>query len=73
MPGARFSCPISAGWRFDPTNALVESASLIRVATTRTWQESDPMNGSIFGNASCDLKVAVDVDLIGDDGMTNAA
>jgi len=62
------------GWmEFDPTNALVESASLIRVATTRTWQESDPMNGSIYGDASCDLKVAVDVDLIQDDGLNMAA
>jgi transglutaminase-like putative cysteine protease len=53
------------GWtEFDPTNALVESASLIRVATTRTWQEADPMNGMIYGNAGCDLHVAVDVDLV---------
>jgi transglutaminase-like putative cysteine protease len=53
------------GWtEFDPTNALVESASLIRVATTRTWQESDPMNGSVYGDAVAELTVAVDVDLI---------
>jgi transglutaminase-like putative cysteine protease len=53
------------GWtEFDPTNALVESSSLIRVATTRTWQESDPMNGTVIGDAACDLKVAVDVDLV---------
>jgi transglutaminase-like putative cysteine protease len=62
------------GWmEFDPTNALVESASLIRVATTRTWQESDPMNGSVYGDATCDLKVSVDVDLIRDDGLNMAA
>jgi len=53
------------GWmEFDPTNALVESSSLIRVATARTWQECDPMSGTVFGNASCELMVAVDVDLI---------
>jgi len=53
------------GWtEFDPTNALMESSSLIRVATTRTWQESDPMNGSILGDISGRLTVAVDVDLI---------
>ena len=53
------------GWmEFDPTNALVESSALIRVAATRTFQEADPMNGSIFGEARCDLKVAVDVDLV---------
>jgi transglutaminase-like putative cysteine protease len=53
------------GWtEFDPTNDLVESSSLIRVATTRTWQESDPMNGSIVGETAGELSVAVDVDLI---------
>ena len=63
------------GWtEFDPTNDLVESPSLIRVATTRTWQESDPMNGPVFGNAICDLKVAVDVDLVpGEDGAATSA
>ena len=53
------------GWtEFDPTNALVESSSLIRVATTRTWQEADPINGPVYGDATCSLSVAVDVDLI---------
>jgi hypothetical protein len=62
------------GWmEFDPTNALVESAALIRVATTRTWKESDPMNGSIFGAARCHLHVAVDVDLIDETGAVMAA
>lgn len=55
------------GWtEFDPTNALVESSSLIRVATTRTWQEADPMSGVVYGNAACTLNVAVDVDLVDD-------
>jgi transglutaminase-like putative cysteine protease len=53
------------GWtEFDPTNDLVESSSLIRVATTRTWQESDPMSGVVVGDARAELKVAVDVDLV---------
>ncbi len=52
------------GWtEFDPTNGLVESSSLIRVATTRTWREADPMSGAIYGDACCDLTVSVDVDL----------
>ena len=52
------------GWtEFDPTNGLVESASLIRVAATRTWREADPMNGPVYGDAACNLTVAVDVDL----------
>ena len=55
------------GWtEFDPTNALVESASLIRVATTRTWQEADPMNGTVAGETPGRLSVAVDVDLLDD-------
>jgi hypothetical protein len=58
---------------FDPTNALVESASLIRVATTRTWREADPMNGSILGSAACNLSVAVDVDLLEDSTLELAA
>ena len=65
------------GWtEFDPTNALVESSSLIRVATTRTWQESDPMNGPVFGDCQGELTVAVDVDLVeggGGDGAAMAA
>jgi transglutaminase-like putative cysteine protease len=53
------------GWtEFDPTNGLVESSSLIRVATTRTWREADPMSGVILGDAACDLTVSVDVDLV---------
>jgi transglutaminase-like putative cysteine protease len=64
----------SLGWmEFDPTNALVESADLIRVATTRTWQEADPMSGSIAGDATCNLKVAVDVDRIDETGAVLAA
>ena len=45
------------GWtEFDPTNGLVESSSLIRVATTRTWREADPMSGLVHGEAGCDLE-----------------
>jgi transglutaminase-like putative cysteine protease len=53
------------GWtEFDPTNALVESPSLIRIAAARTPDEAHPMDGVIYGNASSQLHVAVDVDLI---------
>jgi YD repeat-containing protein len=53
------------GWtEFDPTNGLVESASLIRVAATRTWSEASPVSGVIYGHADCTLTVAVDVDLV---------
>ena len=54
-----------AGWmEFDPTNALVESYSLIRVASARTWQEASPMVGSVFGQATSQLHVSVDVELM---------
>ena len=53
------------GWtEFDPTNALVESPSLIRIAAARTPDEAHPMDGAIYGSASSQLHVAVDVDLI---------
>jgi transglutaminase-like putative cysteine protease len=61
------------GWiEFDPTNALVESPHLIRVATTRTWQEADPMNGPVFGPRG-ELFVAVDVDLLADANRCDVA
>ena len=53
------------GWtEFDPTNGLVESPSLIRVAAARTPEEAHPMDGAIYGEASSQLSVSVDVDLI---------
>jgi len=53
------------GWiEFDPTNALVESFSLIRIAAARTWAEASPMSGAIVGKSHCEARVSVDVDLI---------
>jgi transglutaminase-like putative cysteine protease len=61
------------GWmEFDPTNALVESPHLIRVATTRTWQEAETMNGAVFSPCIGELAVAVDVDLIDENEPTLA-
>ncbi len=65
------------GWmEFDPTNGLVESSCLIRVATTRTWLEADPMNGSALSVADgapspVTLTVAVDVDLVDEAGAAS--
>ncbi|OYW24532.1 MAG: transglutaminase [Caulobacter sp. 12-67-6] len=62
------------GWiEFDPTNGLAESEHLIRVATTRTPAEASIMNGMVTEQAECNLKVAVDVDLVGPDGLNVAA
>jgi YD repeat-containing protein len=53
------------GWlEFDPTNALVESTSLIRIATTRTWEEASPMSGGPGPEASGALAVTVDVEAV---------
>ncbi len=61
------------GWmEFDPTNGLFESSSLIRVATTRTFQEADPMSGVVFGTSECRLDVSVDVDLVDEAGAATA-
>ncbi len=54
------------GWmEFDPTNGLVESADLIRVATVRTPEEAAPVSGGIIGNpGASNLTVSVSVDLM---------
>lgn len=53
------------GWvEFDPTNGLVESHDLIRIASTRTPQEAVPMGGVILGEAKAEMQVRVDVERI---------
>jgi YD repeat-containing protein len=52
------------GWmEFDPTNGLVESPDLIRVASTR--MPEPPISGSIIGDPrSCEMSVKVEVRMI---------
>ncbi|HTQ35647.1 MAG TPA: transglutaminase family protein [Steroidobacteraceae bacterium] len=53
----------SLGWiEFDPTNALTESADLIRVASTRIPEEAAPMRGTLGKAAASSLYVAVNVE-----------
>jgi transglutaminase-like putative cysteine protease len=60
------------GWiEFDPTNGLVESRDLIRVAATRTPEEASPMKGEIVGKAGSRMTVLVDVTQA--DGLSVAA
>ncbi|MES1199734.1 MAG: transglutaminase family protein [Pseudomonadota bacterium] len=41
-----------SGWiECDPTNGVIESADLVRVAGTRTPQEASPMEGVVLGQA----------------------
>ena len=63
----------SLGWlEFDPTNGLVESSDLIRVATTLTPAEAAPVAGNLIGDPGAStLEVGVYVDLV--DEMTAAA
>jgi len=63
-PGARSSCRIWVGSNSIPPNGPVESQSLIRVAATQTWLKADPMNGPVHGDATCEVKIGVDVDLV---------
>ncbi len=54
------------GWlEFDPTNGLMDSRDLIRVAATRTFDEASPMAGSVIGPAKAEMKVDVVVENIG--------
>ena len=54
------------GWlEFDPTNGLVESPDLIRVAATRTPAQALPVSGAIIGDpGTARLHVSVDVRLV---------
>jgi len=52
------------GWvEFDPTNGLMESPDLIRVAATRTLEEASPMAGSAMGTSKAEMKVEVTVEV----------
>lgn len=58
-----------AGWvEFDPTNGIVGSRDLIRVAVARDPRQAIPLTGSYDGNADdyLDMDVQVNVTTIGD-------
>ena len=53
-----------AGWvEFDPTNGIVGSAGLVRVAATRTPAQAVPLSGSWVGAPSDCLGMTVSVDV----------
>ena len=55
------------GWiEYDPTNGLVESQDLIRVAHTRTPEEASPVSGAVVGDPWGTLIVNVSVELASD-------
>lgn len=52
------------GWiEFDPTNDLVDSPNLIRVAVTRDAHQASPVSGSFVGDAQDFAGLAVEVDV----------
>jgi transglutaminase-like putative cysteine protease len=53
-----------AGWvEFDPTNGIVGSRDLIRVAVARDARQAIPLHGSYFGSASAFEGMSVSVDV----------
>jgi len=51
-----------SGWvEFDPTNGIVGSRDLIRVAVARDARQAIPLHGSYYGNAADDLGMEVSV------------
>jgi transglutaminase-like putative cysteine protease len=51
-----------AGWvEFDPTNGIVGSRDLIRVAVARDPRQAIPLSGSWFGKAEASLGMSVEV------------
>lgn len=51
-----------AGWiEFDPTNSIVAGKNLIRVATTRTPAQAQPVRGTFKANGAACLGMDVTV------------
>ena len=62
------------GWvEFDPTNRIIASRHLLRVATTRTPQQALPLSGTYFGPGATFLGMNVDVDVRRIDPAAEAA
>jgi transglutaminase-like putative cysteine protease len=57
-----------AGWvEFDPTNGIVGSRDLIRVAVARDPAQAVPLSGTYYGNAADDLGMTVQVNVTSED------
>ncbi|ABD08827.1 Transglutaminase-like [Rhodopseudomonas palustris HaA2] len=60
----------SAGWiEFDPTNGIIGSRDLVRVAVARDPIQAVPLHGSYFGGADAFLRMDVSINVVsaGDD------
>jgi transglutaminase-like putative cysteine protease len=60
-----------AGWiEFDPTNGIVGSDRLIRVAVARDPEQAMPIKGSFVGTAGVAINAIVEVSVHGLDAAT---
>ena len=60
----------SAGWiEFDPTNGIIGTRDLIRVAVARDPRQAIPLHGSYLGSpdAFAGMEVSINVVSVGDD------
>jgi transglutaminase-like putative cysteine protease len=58
----------SAGWiEFDPTNGIVGTRDLIRVAVARDPRQAIPLHGTYLGSADAFVGMEVDIDVVAAD------
>src|SRR5205823_11877395 len=63
----------SAGWiEFDPTNGIVGTRDLIRVAVARDPHQAIPLHGTYLGSADAYLGMEVNIDVTSADERTEA-
>ncbi len=63
-----------AGWvEFDPTNLIVAGRDLVRVATTRTPEQAQPVSGAFTGPAGVQSRMSVEVEVTREDRQRPAA
>jgi transglutaminase-like putative cysteine protease len=59
----------SAGWiEFDPTNGIVGSRDLIRVAVARDPRQAIPLHGTYLGSADAFIGMQVGIKVVAEDG-----
>jgi transglutaminase-like putative cysteine protease len=59
----------SAGWiEFDPTNGIVGSRDLIRVAVARDPRQAVPLHGTYLGSADAFIGMEVSIKVVAEDG-----
>jgi transglutaminase-like putative cysteine protease len=63
----------SAGWiEFDPTNGIVGTRDLIRVAVARDPRQAIPLHGTYLGPADAFIGMEVDIRVVSDDEGVDA-